>query len=307
MKKILIFGGSGLVGSKFIDLFKNIFDINKFVSYEIKSPLASEVDILNKDVIAKTIQEFNPDTVINFAAYTQVEEAEAQKGNKEGMCYQINAMGAKNVALSCKEFDKKLIHISTEYVFDGTKENSPYSEEDKPNPVNWYGQTKLFGEQFVLESGCPAVIVRICMPFSAFYELKKDVARFFLEELKAGRKIKAIEDQRVTPTNVSDIANALQVMLESETTGLYHVSSTDSVTPLEFAKNIAEEFNLNYSLISPVDFDEYNEKKKAKLLKFSWLNPTKFEREFGEGILHTVEEGLALFKKEIDAESANRL
>ncbi len=299
MKKVLVFGGSGLVGSRFIETYGQVFDI--------KSPPAKEVDILNKAQISKLTEIFNPDTIINFAAFTNVENAESQKGNKEGICYLINAIGARNIAEVCKEFDKKLIHISTEYVFDGVKSESPYTEEDGPNPINWYGTTKLFGEEFVLESGCEAAIVRICMPFSSFYEFKKDVARFFLEQLKAGKSIKAIEDQRVTPTIVSDIAGALKQIVEAGSSGLYHVSSTDSVSPLEFAKTIAEEFRLNYSLINSINFDEYNKGKKAKLLKFSWLNPAKFEREFGEGILHTVGEGLILFKKEIDARVNNRL
>lgn len=295
MKKVLVFGGSGLVGSKFIEIYGRTFDI--------KSLLATEVDILNKDAVARLTQEVNPDIIINFAAFTQVENAESQKGDQGGICYLINATGAKNVASVCKEFDKKLVHISTEYVFDGTKSESPYTEEDKPNPINWYGQTKYFGEQFVLESGCPSAIVRISMPYSSFYQEKKDIARFFLGELQAGKQIKAIKDQRVTPTIVSDIAGALKTILESGSTGLYHVSSTDSVIPLEFAKTIAENFQLDYSLISGVTLDKYNVGKKARLLKFSWLNPAKFEREFGEGILHTVEAALILFKKEIDAKA----
>lgn len=297
MKKVLVFGGSGLVGSKFISLHSQ--------NFEIKAPGTSVVDILNKDQVSKAVEQFRPDSIINFAAYTNVEEAEKQKGDKNGICFQINAGGVKNVAEVAGHFGKQLVHISTEYVFDGTKSESPYTEEDKPNPINWYGQTKYAGEQFILESGCSATIVRISMPFSPFYELKKDVARFFLGELKAGHKIKAIEDQRVTPTIVSDIANALKLIVESGAKGLYHVSSTDSVTPLEFAKTIAEVFPLDYSLISSVSLDEYNKEKKAKLLKFSWLNPTKFEREFGEGILHTVEEGLIILKKEIDARGGN--
>lgn len=289
MKKVLVFGGSGLVGSKFIDLYSKDF--------EIKAPDTSSVDILKKEQITKITTEFNPDTVINFAAYTNVEEAEKQKGDKRGVCYLINSIGAKNVAEVVKEFDKRLIHISTDYVFDGTKDTSPYTEEDRPNPINWYGQTKYFGEQFVLESGCNFAVVRISMPYSAFYELKKDVARFFLEQLKIGNQIRAIEDQRITPTLVDDIAAALRIIIDSDASGLYHVSSTDSVTPLEFAKTIAETFKLNYSLVNSISFDDYNKVKTAKLLKFSWLNPTKFEEKFGEGILHTVEEGLVLFKK----------
>lgn len=288
-----------MVGSKFIQKYDQDF--------EIKSPDISEVDILDKDQLKKTAQDFTPDVVINFAAFTNVEAAEDQKGDKEEICYQINAIGTKNVAEVCRELDRQLIHISTEYVFDGTKEESPYTEMDEPNPINWYGTTKLFGEDFVLESLCKSTIVRISMPFSSFYIEKKDIARFFLEKLEGRRKITAIEDQRITPTIVSDIASALNSFVLSGSLGLYHVSSTDSVTPLEFAKTLAEIFKLDYSLISSLSLDEYNKEKKAKLLKYSWLNPTKFEREFGDEILHTVEGGLVIFKKEIDAKENNQL
>lgn len=289
--KVVIFGGSGLVGSRFIELKKNDF--------EILAPDASEVDILNKDQVKDYLEKNGGESVINFAAYTNVEEAEKQKDDRGGICYQINAVGAKNVSESCKEMDKYLIHISTEYVFDGTKENSPYTEEDTPNPINWYGKTKHLGEQFVTQTGGKNVIVRISMPYSPIYGLKKDIARFFLEQLKTGRGIKAIEDQRVTPTLVDDIADVLSLLLEKKSEGLYHVSATDSVSPLEFAKTIAETFSLNYSLVGSVSFGEYIKNKTAKLLKYSWLNPTKFEREFGEGTLHTVEEGLQIFKSKI--------
>lgn len=292
MKKILVFGGAGLVGSKFIQL--------NSLNFEIKSPFATEVDILDKLQLSKIIEDFNPDSIINFAAYTNVEEGENQKDDKGGICYQVNAVGAKNVAEATLKFDKHLIHISTEYVFDGTKEEAPYTEEDKPNPINWYGQTKLEGEQFVLAAGGKSLIMRICMPFSARYQLKKDIARFFFESLKNGQNIKAVEDQRITPTLVSDIADALKVLVENKSVGLYHVSSRDFVTPLEFAKTIAETFGFDYSLISAIKLDEYNKSKKAKLLKYSWLNPSKFERVFGMDILHSVEEGLVIFKKEID-------
>lgn len=292
MKKVLAFGGSGLVGSKFIELYNQVF--------EIQSPSVEELDILNKEGILKFAKEFNPDTIINFAAYTLVEKAETQKNDKGGICYLINAIGAKNVADVCQILNKHLVHISTDYVFDGTKSESPYIEEDKPNPINWYGKTKHFGEQFILESGCPAAIVRICMPFSPFYDFKKDIARFFLDELKKRHAIKAITDQRITPTIVSDIVAALKIIVEAGSSELYHVSSTDSVTPLEFAKTIAKTFQLDYSLVKSINFDEYNKGKQAKMLKFSWLNPTKFEREFGEGVLHTIEEGLVSFKNEID-------
>jgi len=243
--------------------------------------------------------------LINFAAITDVEKSEGESGDKDGICFQVNAIGAKNVADVCQELNKHLIHISTEYVFDGMKSESPYTEEDVPNPKNWYGATKLFGEEFVLESGCKSTIVRISMPYSPFYELKSDVVRFFLTQLKKGNAIKAIEDQRVTPTLVDNIANALKTLIETNSLGLYHVSSKDSVTSLEFAKTIAEVFHPDYSLISPISFEQYNQNKKAKLLQYSWLNPAKFEKEFGDQILHTIEEDLVIFKQLVDSSVHN--
>lgn len=296
------------MGSRFMELNSQEFEFN--------APQTTSVDILNKDAVLGAIENYDPDAVINFAAFTDVEGAESQKGDKEEICYAVNAKGAANVAQAVKTFNKYLIHISTDYVFDGTKQISPYTEDDKPNPVNWYGQTKLSGEQFVLSSGCAAAIVRISMPFSFFHEQKKDIARFFLGQLESGNRIKAIEGQRITPTLVDDISEALKNIILASSLGIYHVSSTDSVSPLEFAKNIAEVFKLDYSLIDSISFEDYVKNKKAKLLQYSWLNPTKFEREFGEGILHTVEEGLVIFKqslrperlkKEVDALGENQI
>lgn len=291
MKKVLVFGGSGLVGSKFIELFQD--------QLVIEAPDAQVVDIINKDQVSKVVLDFNPDYVINFAAYTNVEQAEDQKSDRQGIAYQINVVGAQNVAEVCVSTDKYLIHISTDYVFDGKKEISPYTEENVPSPINWYGQTKLLGENYVKDSGCKNVIVRISMPYSPFYEVKLDIARFFLEKLQQNEPIKAIEDQLITPTLVSDIAYALKTLMDVQAQGIYHVSSTDTSTPLDFANTIAELFKLDYSLITSVSLDEYNKKKKAKLLKYSWLNPVKFEKEFGEEVLHTVEEGLQIFKNQI--------
>lgn len=292
MKKVLVFGGSGLVGSKFIDLFDDIL--------KIEAPQAEFVDILNKDQISRAVEDFNPDSVINFAAYTNVEEAENQKGDTNGIAYQINTIGSKNVSEVCRVADKHLIHISTEYVFDGEKMNFPYIEEDKPNPINWYGQTKYLGEQEVLKTSNKNSVARLSMPYSSYFEAKLDIARFFLEKLRQNQQVKAIDDQVITPTLVSDIAYALKTLVENEASGIYHISSTNTTTPLDFVKTIAETFHLNYSLISSMKFDEYNKLKKAKLLKNSTLNPAKFEEEFGEGILHKIEEGLIFFKKEID-------
>lgn len=290
-KQLVIFGGSGLVGSRFIELNKN--------NFQIISPSANEVDILDKDQVQKSLEKSDCDVVINFAAFTDVEGAENQKDDLDGICYRVNVLGPKNIAEVCKSLNKHLIQISTDYVFDGTKETAPYTEEDKPNPVNWYGKTKYLGEQSITDCSCPVTIVRICMPFSAFYELKKDIARFFLGQLKNGLEINAITDQRVTPTYVDDIAHALGILSERKPGGIYHVCSKSNTTTFGFAEMIAEAFELNKSLVKKISLEDFSKGKKAKLLKNSWLDSTKFRKEFGEEILHTIEEGVNLFKQNI--------
>lgn len=299
MHKVLVFGGSGLVGSRFIDLNR--------INFIINAPDSSEVDILNKDQVLRSIDQSDAEVVINFAAFTDVEAAEKQKGDKNGLAYQLNAIGVQSVAKVCQSLDKHLIHISTEYVFDGKKSNSPYTEEDLPGPINWYGQTKYFGEQSVLESGSKFTLVRISMPYSAYYNQKGDIARFFLGQLRNKSQIRAITDQQISPTLVDDIANVLALLIDRKPNGIYHVASINQTTSLRLAKLMAQIFNLDPSYITPITFEEYNRNKEAKLLKNSCLDCAKFTKEFGPGILHTVEESIELFKQIIDSKGLNQI
>lgn len=295
--RILIFGGSGLVGSRFIEINKDRVNIH--------SPDISKTNILNRNEVLKEAADFRADFIINFAAFTDVQGAEQQKDDESGSCYQINVTGANNIAQVCKEFDIKLIHISTDYIFDGNKPAAAYKEEDSPNPLNWYGKTKYLGEQSVQESGSQYAIVRISMPFSPHYGLKVDIARFFLGQLRKKFEIKAITDQKVTPVFVDDVANALYEIIKKDVSGIYHVVSTSWTSLFEFSQLIAQAFNLDEGLIKPITLDEYNQDKKAKLLRYSWLDCSKFVGEFGNDILHSVKESINLFKKKIDLKTNN--
>lgn len=287
---IVIFGGEGMVGSRFITLHSG--------SFEIIAPTIAELDFTDFEKTKNFLESKNPSVVINFAAITNVEASEEEKGNREGLTYKVNSLAVKNLAQVCKEQDYHLIHISTDYVFDGTR-TSPYTEEDNPNPINWYGETKYLGEKFIKDVDVGHTIVRIEMPFSAHFELKKDIARIFLNMLQNSQKIKAITDSDITPVLVDDIANALKLLIEKKPTGIYHVVSTSTTTPFKFAKKIAETFGLDENLVKETTFNEYNRNKKAKLLRHSWLDSSKFVKEFGEGILHTIDESLELFKKQV--------
>lgn len=281
-----------MVGSRFIEVFNR--------NYEIVAPTIEELDFLNFPETWDLIKKESPSVIINFAAITDVEGAEGDKDNLEGAVYRVNALAVKNLSEIATELGIHLIQISTEYIFDGQKEN-PYTEEDKPNPINWYGSTKLFAEQFVQDSGCDFTILRISMPFSSHFELKKDIARRFVELLQNNQEIKVITNSDITPIFVDDIAEALSKIIEGRTLGIYHAVSTDSTTPYKFARLIAETFNLDESKILKTTLDEYNREKQAKLLRHSWLSSEKFISKFGQEILHTVEDSVKMFKEQIDS------
>lgn len=286
-QKVIVLGGSGLVGCKFIELNKDYFDLD--------APDEHQVDLLNQDVVKKYLNLSPAGVVVNFAAYTNVDEAEKQKDQKNGLVYQLNTEAVKNLASLCADGRKYLIQISTDYVFDGTKEDNPYREEDIPHPTNWYGMTKYLGEQVALATNPNTTIVRIEMPFSSHYDLKRDIGRFFLDQLKNGREIDAVSDQKVTPVLVDDVALTLRRMIDQPKKGIFHAVSTTWTTPFEMAVMIAEEFFLDKSLIKPVKLSDYNQTRPVKRPQNLWLDTHKFENTFGKDVLHTLKESIAIF------------
>ncbi len=290
-QKLLIFGGAGLVGSKFISQFKH--------KYEITAPEIDDLDILNKDALFNFIESQAAEIVINYAAFTNVDKAEEESGNKNGLAYRLNALAVRDLCEICQETNKHLIHYSTDYVFDGAKSNAPYTEDDKASPINWYGETKYLGEKFILESNVRATIIRISMPFSSKYDLKQDIVRFFLSELMLGREIVATDDQIVTPVLVDEAANALEKIIESQATGIFHTVSSSSTTPFDLAKLMADKFGFDKNLVTPIKLTGYNKTRIAKRLQYGWLDIEKFEKKFGKGILHNIEQGLDKFSRQI--------
>jgi dTDP-4-dehydrorhamnose reductase len=289
-KKILVLGGSGMVGSRFIQLLSSKYDFN--------APNSDQIDVLDKTALENFLSK-DADVVINFAAFTNVQKAEEEKDNKDGLVYKLNAQAVKDIAEICKVQGKYLVHFSTEYVFDGQKKDAPYDEDDKPAPINWYGMTKLFGEQFLLESGTEALLVRISMPFCANYSEKADIARKFVQFLTEGREIQAINDVKITPPFIDDLVQALDKLIEGRSNGIYHLGPTDSVSPYQFVKLIAQVFNLDDSKVSEISYKEYTKGINSTLLKNSWLSSEKFRKEFDEGILKTVEEEIIELKNQL--------
>jgi len=196
---------------------------------------STELDITQKEEVNQIFETSNFDWCINCAAYTNVEKAESEKEKAD----LVNAEGTKNLAEACKNHQVKLIHISTDYVFDGEKP-SAYKEEDKVNPINVYGASKLKGEQFIQQILNEYFILRTSWLYSEFGH------NFFNTMLKKANEencvLKITTEQKGTPTNANDLASvALKIILEDKKEyGIYHFSNEGEATWYHFAKAIFE-------------------------------------------------------------------
>ena len=160
------------------------------------------------------------DVVVNLAAWADVDGAEAERGDTSGRVYALNASYPARLASLCAEFNKHLVHVSTDYVFGGAQAARPYTEADPTQPLCWYAETKLLGEQGVLDSGASACVARIEMPFSAQDYPKRDFARICQIRLESGEPIMGVTDQRITPVFLDDAVAGLRALAEARTTGV---------------------------------------------------------------------------------------
>ncbi|RAR49715.1 dTDP-4-dehydrorhamnose reductase [Flavobacterium lacus] len=239
---------------------------------------SNKLDITNLNNIEQLFKQFKPDFCINAAAYTAVDKAESEPEK----AHLINVVGAKNLAEVCKEFDSILLHISTDFVFDGTKD-SPYSEEDIPNPTSVYGQTKLDGEKAIQETWDKHFIIRTSWVYSQFgNNFMKTMLRLASER----DTLSVVNDQIGTPTNAVDLAEVLAKIITTcnlqPTTynlfGIYNFSNEGQCSWYHFAKKIFEfnKININLEPIPTTSFPT-----PAKRPAYSVLDKSKIKKVFG--------------------------
>jgi len=216
--------------------------------YEVIPATREDADITNLDQVLSLVDKTSPEAIINTAAYTDVDGCEKDKEK----AFLVNALGARNVAIAAREVDAKLVHISTDYVFDGTKEG-PYREYDPPSPLNTYGWSKFLGEQLVKEQNPRSFILRVAWLYSAH---RKNFVKTMLKLARERQEIRVVSDQRGNPTFAGDVARQIQVLLDTHSYGLYHCVSQGSCSRFEFAKEIFRIAGLNVKLI-PVKSSEF--------------------------------------------------
>ncbi|MBK5285707.1 MAG: SDR family oxidoreductase [Bacteroidia bacterium] len=305
-KKILVTGSNGLLGQKLVYLLREKEDIFLIATSKGENRLNEKsdyvyesVDITDKNKLEKIVSDYSPDCIINTAAMTNVDACETKR--KE--CIEINVESVetlvnvitKRQALNSKHLTQ-LVHLSTDFVFDGT--GGPYTEEDKPNPLSFYAQSKYDSEKIIQQSSIPWTIIRTII----IYGLSENMSRmnlvlWVLKSLSKSERIRVVNDQFRSPTLAEDLATACLSAALKNRTGIYHVSGSETKSILELAYEVADFFHLDKSLIEPVSSAEL--KQPARRPQRTGFVITKAIRELDFNP-YSFMKGLGIVKKQIE-------
>lgn len=257
--RILITGASGMLGHDLQRTLKN----HELILYNSKN-----LDITNKNLVSGKINEMKPDILINSAAYTNVDDCET---NYEE-AHKVNALGPKNLATVCKDLKIPLVHISTDYVFDG-KKTEPLKENDNLGPQTAYGKTKLEGEQFIQKILDEYFIIRTAWLYGCD---GNNFVKTMLNLSKSHNEINVVNDQIGSPTFTYDLAKGISEIIKTDKYGVYHLTNSGSCSWYEFSKEIFKLANINVK-VTPVTTEEFP--RPAPRPKYSVLSNDKWIKQ----------------------------
>lgn len=264
--KILITGANGQLAREFQKALKN-YDCTA-VALDKES-----LDISDLNIVTEAFSKYNPDIILNCAAYNFVDKAEKDFDT----AYKINAAGVRNLAVACKKNNALLVHYSTDYIFDGTKEDF-YTEEDEPNPINNYGKSKLLGEKLLTEETDRFLLFRVSWVFG---KGKQNFLYKLSEWAKENRVLKVVCDQISAPTFTKDIAILTMLAIDKGLRGVYHLTNSGYASRYEVARYFIERLGRD-NLILPVNSDYFP--SSAKRPYFSVMSNLKLSKNLDVNI-----------------------
>jgi dTDP-4-dehydrorhamnose reductase len=290
--KILVTGSNGLLGYKLIQLLASYPEITSIATARKSigglpaNVRFMELDITDRNQTLQVIAEAKPDAVINTAAMTQVDQCETDRE----LCWLANVTGVENVRLGCEQNGCHLIHISTDFIFDGSR--GPLDETATPHPVNYYGESKLAGEQVAMQSKIPWTILRTVLVYGVTPDMSRsNIVLWVKNSLEAGKTIQVVNDQWRTPTLAEDLAMGCYLAAIHKATGIYHLSGDEMMTPFDIAIRTAEFFRLDATLIKPADSTTFKQPAKRPLKTGFVIAKAKKELGYRP---HTFHQGLEM-------------
>lgn len=269
MPKLLIIGGSGLVGSTLLQYVPTSWDVTSTYNSNNTNNNFIKIDLLDdSDPVIDLIKKIKPDFVVHTAAFSSVDFCETDHFAAD----KLHVEKTQNIAQICDDINSKLLFLSTDAVFEGNVKKK-YTESDPTNPVNYYGQTKLHAEKIVLDISKNNVVLRTSVVYG--HHQKSRFTNWVLDYLHHNKKIDQFIDQYNTPTLVDDLAKSIILILQKNISGLFHATGSSCLNRYEFAKKLAVKFNYDQSLIFPVTSKE--KKQDAPRPINTCLNSQKLE------------------------------
>ena len=260
MMKILVTGANGLLGQKLCELLQSDSEIQLVATAArpLTMPLSAGefhlMDITDQKAVEAVIKNTSPDVVINTAAMTQVDHCETQRD----VCWKANVTALDYLVKACQTAGTHLVHVSTDFIFDGTRELLDESEE--PKPVNFYGESKLAGERVVQDSEISWTIIRTVLVFGLTRDMSRsNIVLWVKKSLEEGKTIQVVNDQWRTPTLAEDLAMGCYLAAKKKAKGIFNISGKDYLSAYDIAIRTAEFFNLDKSLIRETDSTQFTQ------------------------------------------------
>jgi dTDP-4-dehydrorhamnose reductase len=296
-EQVLVIGSNGLLGQKVLELFVRgsanrvaAASVEERPILDLQAVRYFPMDITSRKDVKQAISMVEPSVIINCAAMTNVDLCETEREK----AWKINVDGVENIVESAKKQNIRVVHLSTDYIFDG--KGGPYGEEDRPSPLNYYGKTKLASENVLLRSGIPHIIVRTMTLYGFAEGVRPNFPLWLLGNLEQGRSVSVVDDQFGNPTLVDDLAFSILKAVELGKTGIFNIAGREIVSRYEFATRIARTFAFSDSLIRPIKTADLDQPAPRPLR--SGLVTLKAEVELGFKP-STVDEGLAVLRNQL--------
>lgn len=294
-RRILIVGANGTLGQRLFEFYSALNDVELLPAsieeeFVFDSQSYIQLDISNRNEVKKIIYDFCPDFIINAAAFTNVDKCESERET----AWKINVKGVEYLSEAARVLDSHLIHISSDYIFDG--KNGPYSENDIPNPLGYYARTKLASENVLKISGTKNTIIRTNVLYGTAKYSRPDFVKWVVDSVRSGKEIKIVDDQFNNPTFIDDLVQAINKIIELRKEGLYNIGGSEVLSRFDFTMIIADFFNLDKSLIKRIQTEDLRQPARRPLK--SGLITIKAQSELGYKP-HSIIQSLELMKKEL--------
>lgn len=298
MKTILVTGSNGLLGQKITEKVLTEGRVNLIATskgenrYPIKQGYVyAEMDILDPVKVKKVVERYKPDAIVHTAAMTNVDTCEA---NKE-LCYQLNVEAVKTLTSLCEENNIQLVHLSTDFVFDG--ENGPYAEDYATSPISYYGESKVMAEEVLKKSKANWTVLRTILVYGITSDRSRsNIVLWAKGALEKALPINVVNDQWRMPTLVEDLAEACLLAVEKNAQGIYNISGKDYMSIADLVRKVADYWALDKSIITEISSESLNQTAKRPVRTGFVLD--KSIRDLGYNP-HSFDEGLKIVDEQM--------